>query len=222
MRLWTGVTLVIGVALAGCTSPAVHDPQGGMPADPLPDATATELPAGGGAPGPGAPSATPCALIATAAQAEGPYYRTGSPQRTSLLEADTVGSPLMLRGVVLRSNDCRPLAGGRVDLWQADGAGRYDNLGYGLRGHQLTDARGAFAFETVLPGVYPGRTPHIHVKVFAPDGTELLTTQIYLPGLSDRLPDAFFDSALVAQDDGPNGAGRQQVWFTLIVRDDPR
>jgi protocatechuate 3,4-dioxygenase beta subunit len=54
--------------------------------------------------------------------------------------------------------DCRPLAGARVDFWQADGNGVYDNDGYRLRGYQVTDGRGRYRLETVVPGRYEPRT----------------------------------------------------------------
>jgi len=46
-------------------------------------------------------------------------------------------------------------------------------------GHDITDAAGTYRFRTIKPVAYPGRTPHIHVKVL--DGSrERLTTQFYL------------------------------------------
>lgn len=173
------------------------------------------------APAPAGPSATPCSAAATPAQAEGPYYRAGSPARAALIEQDTVGEPVLLRGAVLRLGDCLPLAGARIDLWQADGAGRYDNAGFGLRGHQATDESGRYAFETVLPGVYPGRTPHLHIKIFAADGRELLTTQVYIPGLSEGMPDFLFDAQLLARDEGRDEGGRRVLSFDVYVRDGP-
>jgi protocatechuate 3,4-dioxygenase beta subunit len=62
----------------------------------------------------------------TPEQTEGPYYKAGPPQRSSLLDRGVTGRELLLRGRVL-SEDCRPLAGARVDFWQADGEGAYDN-----------------------------------------------------------------------------------------------
>jgi protocatechuate 3,4-dioxygenase beta subunit len=46
---------------------------------------------------------------------------------------------------------------------------------------QKTGAKGGYAFTTSLPGVYPGRPPHIHFKVSVP-GHRPLTTQLYLRG----------------------------------------
>ena len=34
-----------------------------------------------------------------------------------------------------------------------------------LRGYQTSDASGLVMFQTIVPGWYPGRTPHIHFKV---------------------------------------------------------
>lgn len=115
---------------------------------------------------------------------EGPFYTPRTPLRTSLWEPDTGGRPLVLQGLVL-SPDCRPIGGAVVDIWHADERGRYDNSGFRYRGHQYTDATGAFRFETIRPVRYTGRTPHIHVKVQGPS-TRLLTTQLYFPDLRDE------------------------------------
>lgn len=132
---------------------------------------------------------------ATPAQTEGPYYTPRSPLRSSLREAGIAGVPLKVGGYVL-TRDCRPLAGALVDLWQADGNGRYDNDGYRLRGHQRTDAEGRWQMETVVPGLYPGRTRHIHVKV-QPEGGRLLTTQLYFPDEPGNRRDRIFDRRLL-------------------------
>ena len=108
---------------------------------------------------------SPAAL--SPALTEGPYFKANSPERTSLLEPGMTGTKLMLTGYVL-TTDCQPVANALVDFWQADAEGQYDNSGYTLRGHQFTDANGRYQLETVVPGLYPGRTEHIHVKVQAP------------------------------------------------------
>jgi protocatechuate 3,4-dioxygenase beta subunit len=86
--------------------------------------------------------------------------------------------------------------GAWLDFWQADVAGRYDNQGFAFRGHQSADARGAYRLETVIPGDYPGRTAHIHVKLRAPGG-QTLTTQLFFPGDARNKNDAIFSPALV-------------------------
>src|SRR5256886_4383479 len=136
-----------------------------------------------------------CSGQPTAAQTEGPYFKPGSPARTSLLEPGVAGPRLALSGRVL-SRDCRPIAGARLDFWQADASGTYDNAGYRLRGNQTTGSDGRFALVTVVPGEYPGRTEHIHVKV-QHAGTGTLTTQLYFPGVSKNQQDSIFDARLL-------------------------
>ena len=102
----------------------------------------------------------------TPQQTEGPYYTPDTPERKDLLEDGVSGDRLVLTGTVLATN-CKPVGKALLDFWQADGDGQYDNEGYRLRGHQFTDSRGRFTLTTVVPGLYPGRTRHIHVKVQA-------------------------------------------------------
>jgi protocatechuate 3,4-dioxygenase beta subunit len=137
-------------------------------------------------------------------ETEGPYFTPGSPRRSSLLEAGVRGTSLLLIGRVL-STDCRPLRRALLDFWQADGDGRYDNDGYRLRGHQFTDAQGRFRLETVVPGLYPGRTRHIHVKAQRRGG-QILTTQLYFPNEPANGQDSLFDPALEMRLDGRRGS----------------
>jgi len=132
---------------------------------------------------------------ATPSQMEGPYYKRNSPQRTSLLEPGITGMTIVLTGSVL-SQDCQPIARALVDFWQADAQGVYDNTGSKLRGHQFTDEAGHYALETVVPGLYPGRTRHLHVKVQAPH-QPILTTQIYFPGEPSNATDGLFKPRLL-------------------------
>ncbi len=117
----------------------------------------------------------------TRAQTAGPFYTPQTPRRANLREPGASGAPLVLEGLVL-TPDCRPVGGAVVDIWHCDERGRYDNDGFRYRGHQFTDAAGAFRFETIRPTRYSGRTAHIHVKVQG-ETTRLLTTQIYFPDL---------------------------------------
>jgi protocatechuate 3,4-dioxygenase beta subunit len=132
---------------------------------------------------------------ATLAQTEGPYYTPNTPERTSLIEAGMAGVRLVVTGQVL-TTDCQPVARALLDFWQCDDAGEYDNAGYRLRGHQFADDQGRYTLETVVPGLYPGRTRHIHVKVQAPN-QPALTTQLYFPGEPGNDRDGIFNAALV-------------------------
>lgn len=123
------------------------------------------------------------------------------------------GTPLTITGYVM-TPDCQPVAGAWLDFWQADGSGSYDNRGYTLRGHQYTDADGRFVLQTVVPGEYPGRTGHIHVKVQAP-GARTLTTQLYFPGMARNATDGIFNAALLLPiEDTADG---QVATFTFVV-----
>lgn len=131
----------------------------------------------------------------TPEQTEGPYFTPDSPERASLRDAGLAGTQLVVSGFVL-SRDCTPVRGALLDFWQADDNGNYDNEGYTLRGHQFTGDDGSYRLETIVPGQYPGRTRHIHVKVQAPDNP-VLTSQLYFPGEAGNASDGIFDEALV-------------------------
>ena len=134
-------------------------------------------------------------LSLTPEQTEGPYFKRNSPERASLVDASTPGTRLTLTGRVLNQNG-KPIARALLDFWQADASGNYDNAGYLLRGHQFTDDAGQYRLETVVPGLYPGRTRHIHVKVQAPNGP-ILTTQLYFPNEPRNASDGIFNPKLV-------------------------
>jgi protocatechuate 3,4-dioxygenase beta subunit len=126
----------------------------------------------------------------TLAQTAGPYFKPSSPERIELIEEGMAGQPIELAGFVL-TRTCKPLAGALLDFWQADDQGRYDNSGFRLRGHQFSDAEGRYRLRSIVPGIYPGRTRHIHVKVQPRDGS-VLTTQLYFPGESKNRSDSLF------------------------------
>jgi protocatechuate 3,4-dioxygenase beta subunit len=131
----------------------------------------------------------------TPSQTEGPYFTPNSPERASLIEQGMEGDRISLAGFVV-DRRCKPVPGALLDLWHADSTGEYDNEGYRLRGHQFSDAEGRFAFETIVPGLYPGRTRHFHVKIQAP-GQDILTTQLYFPDEPQNERDWIFDAALL-------------------------
>ncbi len=149
----------------------------------------------------------------TLAQTEGPYFTPNSPERVSLLEPGMAGTRLLLTGQVVTTG-CLPVAGALLDFWHCDDVGVYDNAGYRLRGHQFADLGGSYTLETILPGIYTGRTRHIHVKVQAPN-QPVLTTQLYFPGEPTNATDGIYHPSLemTLQDsaDGKLGA------FTFVL-----
>ncbi|MDZ4309718.1 MAG: intradiol ring-cleavage dioxygenase [Cypionkella sp.] len=118
---------------------------------------------------------------------EGPFYLDPQLLRADITEGRP-GLPMQLRLQVVTA-DCTPVVGARVDVWHCDAQGVYSgvrNLGGGadtegqsfLRGAQMTDSTGVATFQTIFPGWYPGRTTHVHYKVFLDDKT-VLTSQIF-------------------------------------------
>lgn len=134
---------------------------------------------------------------ATLAQTEGPYFKPSSPERIDLIETGMTGQTVELTGFVL-TRDCKPLAGALLDFWQADERGDYDNSGFRLRGHQFSDAEGRYRLRSVVPGLYPGRTRHVHVKV-QPRNGHVLTTQLYFPGEAKNRSDGLFRKELLVR-----------------------
>lgn len=156
----------------------------------------------------------------TPRQTAGPFYKPDSPRRTSLLEPGMKGTTIVLTGTVL-STDCKPVAGALVDVWQADDAGAYDNAGYRLRGHQFTDDHGRYRLETVVPGLYPGRTRHFHINV-QPPNRPVLTTQLYIPNEPANQRDFLFDPTLLIEMPATQGARTGTFHFVLDLTTNPR
>ena len=150
----------------------------------------------------------------TRAATEGPFFTPDTPAKRDFRQ-DAPGENLTLLGFVV-GRDCRPIAGAMVDLWHADAQGEYDNDGYRLRGHQLTDAEGRYVFETIVPARYGDRTPHYHVKVQAPAG-RLLTTQLYFPGEAGNDSDNLFDPRLLMRVDNASDGKVGRFDFVLAA-----
>ena len=128
----------------------------------------------------------------TPALTEGPYFTPNSPRRRSIVPAGARGTRLTLTGRVLTTAG-KPVPRALVDFWQCDASGVYDNSGYRFRGNQLTDSLGRYTLFSVVPGIYPGRTKHIHVKVQAPR-RPVLTTQLFFPGVAANRSDSIYDA----------------------------
>lgn len=181
---------------------------------------------------------------ATPAQPQGPFYPDPLPseQDADLLGiagADrALGEPVRLGGRVLDLNG-RPLAGARVEIWQVDAHGIYLHPAEGPRlahrdggfqgyGHTLTDGQGAYAFRTIKPVPYPGRTAHIHFRV-SHRREHLLTTQLYVEGeplnaqdfLVKRITDARQrENVIVPFATSPAG-GELQASFEIVIGHTP-
>jgi protocatechuate 3,4-dioxygenase, beta subunit len=142
-------------------------------------------------------AAASTALIVTPGQTEGPFYPLSLPAdrdadlvRVQGQAANAVGQVTHLSGRVLDKRGA-VVPGAMVEIWQCDANGIYNHPGdSGQRrrdaafqgyGRAEVDRDGRYAFRTIRPVAYPGRTPHIHFKVHAP-GAGRLTTQMYVAG----------------------------------------
>ena len=135
-------------------------------------------------------------LLPTPRQTTGPFYPvdwSGDADadlvRVSGEAARAQGVVTHLRGRVLDARG-EPVSGAVVEIWQCDAFGRYRHprdrqdgrdAGFQGRGRTAAGPDGGFAFRTIRPVPYPGRTPHVHVAVLAP-GRAPLVTQFYVAG----------------------------------------
>jgi protocatechuate 3,4-dioxygenase, beta subunit len=134
-------------------------------------------------------------LPITPGQTEGPFYPVSFPTdmdadlvRVQGQKAQAVGLVAHISGRVLDRRGSL-VAGAMVEIWQCDAHGIYNHprapgqkrfdTGFQGYGRTQVDATGRYAFRTIRPVAYPGRTPHIHFKVHAP-GVGRLTTQLYI------------------------------------------
>jgi protocatechuate 3,4-dioxygenase beta subunit len=147
---------------------------------------------------------------ATPAQTLGPFYPRDEFERPDDTDADLLrvdGDRVLTRGVPLyftgrvADRAGAAVANAAIEIWQCDANAVYHHpdggaeaerdphfQGYGVT---RTDAAGAFHFRTIRPVAYPGRTPHIHVRVQAADG-RVLATQLYLPNDPGNARDFLF------------------------------
>lgn len=165
------------------------------------------------------------AAVLTPSATEGPFY-PAPPMRFADADNDLVkiegavknagGEVIILKGRVLAGNGS-PVEGARVEIWQCDANGRYLHTGddrgaprdEGFQGfgYVLTGPDGAYAFRTIKPVPYPGRTPHIHVKVLHQDRE--LTTQFYINGHPQNAGDFLYQRM----------SAEQQHAVSMVFRD---
>ena len=146
-------------------------------------------------------------------QTEGPYYKANTPERNILFATGMKIERLIVVGFVL-NQQCQPFPNAWLDFWQADADGVYDNSGYTLRGHQFTDTQGRYFLETVVPGEYPGRTEHIHVKWQTPNG-QIHTSQLYFPNVAGNASDGIYDPALIVMLEAREGY--YVAYFNFVI-----
>jgi len=169
------------------------------------------------------------AAIRTPSAAEGPFYPDMAMRfddaDNDLVKIEGVveqagGEVVFLSGRVLNTQG-NPINNARVEIWQCDANGRYLHIGdrqaverdaaFQGFGHVVTGEDGFYEFRTIKPVSYPGRTPHIHVKVLY-NNTEFIT-QFYVTGEDANRRDFLYQrlaenqQAAVEMDFGDQGRG---------------
>jgi protocatechuate 3,4-dioxygenase beta subunit len=128
---------------------------------------------------------------------EGPYWISNHLTRRDIRSGQK-GTGLLLYLTVENAKTCTVIKGADVEIWHANASGVYSGYsgntppsGAGghaspnntlrfLRGHQKSNAKGVVVFQTLYPGWYTGRAPHIHVKVHV-GGSVVHTGQLFFP-----------------------------------------
>lgn len=144
-------------------------------------------------------------------QSLGPFYPRQPSEMPRETDADLLvtdgdhilskGTPLYLTGRVFHRSGT-PIAQALVEIWQCDANAVYHHPAGGAEtardpnfqgyGTARTNAEGYFHFRTIKPVPYPGRAPHIHMRVATAVGT--LATQWYLPNEPSNARDVLYRS----------------------------
>jgi protocatechuate 3,4-dioxygenase beta subunit len=150
------------------------------------------------APGLRSPFAAQQQLVTTPSQTEGPFYPTDWRGDTDNDLVRVVGEAAQAQGQIthilgrILDTSGAPIPGAAIEIWQCDATGIYRHPrdtgwfrerdgNFQGRGRATADQKGGYAFRTIKPVAYPGRTPHIHFAITAP-GREPLITQMYVAG----------------------------------------
>jgi protocatechuate 3,4-dioxygenase beta subunit len=152
-------------------------------------------------------------LELTLEETAGPFFKPNSPIKNNFRDPGVTGTPVKLTGFVLDRKG-KPIQNALLDFWHADGNGEYDFNGFRCRGHQFSGPDGKYGLETVMPGLYPGRTRHYHVRLQAAHGP-ILSTQLYFPGEARNSTDSLFKRELLLKI-RENGAGRIAI-FNFVL-----
>jgi len=136
-------------------------------------------------------------LEPTPSQTIGPFFHDAllDENRSGLISPDH-SEAIRIEGTVY-DGEGEPVSDAMVEIWQANGAGHYNDpkddredlpleesfSGFGRSG---TDGDGRFSFMILKPGPIPGpdggmQAPHIMVSVFARGLLKRVVTRIYFP-----------------------------------------
>jgi protocatechuate 3,4-dioxygenase beta subunit len=184
--------------------------------------------------------ATPSTILGPFYPLEKPGDRDSDLTRLAGRRGRAQGQVVHVEGRVLNVQGT-PVAGARVELWQANALGRYNHpsdpnpapldpnfQGYGV---QVTDREGRFRFTTIKPGPYPVdrervRSPHLHFEVTG--RWDRRVTQMFFAGEALNEQDFVLQAAfrnrerliaeLVAAPKGEDPGARVVRWEIVVPR----
>lgn len=172
----------------------------------------------------------------------GPFYPLAKPADTDIDLTMVTGRTARAAGQIIEisgrvtSLTGRPVPGARLEIWQANAAGRYahpsdDNpapLDPNFQGYAslATDANGEYRIITVKPAGYPGgrrgmRTPHIHFDMTG--RTDRLVAQMYFPDEPLNVTDALLranirPAMVIAAAMGASASGILRYRWDVVLR----
>jgi len=159
----------------------------------------------------------------------GPFYRPGSPIRTSLRLPNSNGTPIVLKGYIFKEDGKTPINNALVEIWHCDENEVYDNTSdeYKYRGGQRTKADGKYEFKSILPVPYKGdpkdeaswRPSHIHMRVSVSNQQDLIT-QIYFKDSKYVDTDTYSSNPKAVNrifTISKNNSGESEIVFNVIM-----
>lgn len=113
----------------------------------------------------------------------------------NLVTPDVVGDRIRIEGTIY-DGDGKPIPDAMLEIWQADGQGRYSNdpgsrklsnAAFKGHGRSACDRDGVFSFDTVKPGAVVGpdgskQAPHVLFCIFGRGMLRQVYTRMYFDG----------------------------------------
>lgn len=153
-------------------------------------------------------------VVPTPEEAEGPFYpvvdqgdKDADMTKVAGQSGLAKGQHIIISGSIIDTKG-HPIENARIDIWQANAAGRYNHprdpnsaprdpyfQGWAII---YSEKNGQYRFKTVKPGAYPAsrtwtRPPHIHFKISKQGFLELIT-QMYFPNEPLNASDLLFSN----------------------------
>ncbi|HUQ73966.1 MAG TPA: hypothetical protein VM183_04505 [Burkholderiales bacterium] len=127
-------------------------------------------------------------LIPTGEMTLGPFFPREFAQGAHDLSAGATEA-IEITGRITQL-DGKPLDNVVLELWQADGKGRFDNPDFFGWGRAATNAQGIYRFRTIKPGAYEGRAPHVNLLLLYSGLMRQLQTVMFFDLAKDPVLDA--------------------------------